>query len=165
MRRHQSLNYPTAASGVRRLQQGLRRAGTLQAPPIKGSHPPGASAYSGAQSPSPTNADEEYDNDSVRAEEDSYFGIPNQQGQYAPQSPMGRSSPWSTPGAGNDWRSQMGGNGQNMASGTVDDVSRALSQMELNQQYGNAGAYQQGKYLSWYHPEIFRSSDWLSRGA
>ncbi|CAL1705595.1 unnamed protein product [Somion occarium] len=121
VRRHQSLNYPTAAGNVRRLQTGLKRAGTLQAPPIKGSQPGGG--YAGAQSPSPTNADEEYDNES---------------------SPMGRSSPWSTPGAGNDWRSQIGGNaGQNLASGTVDDVSRALSALELNQQYGNTGAYSQ----------------------
>ena len=149
MRRHQSLNYPNAASGVRRLQQGLKRAGTLQAPPVKGGSQVGT-PYSGAQSPSPTNADEEYDNDSVRAEEDSYFGLPaQQQGQYAPQSPMGRSSPWNAPGAGNEWRSPMVGNGQDAASGTGDDVSRALSFMELSQQqqYGNAGGYQQGVYL------------------
>ena len=68
MRRHQSLNYPNAASGVRRLQQGLKRAGTLQAPPVRGGSQVGT-PYSGAQSPSPTNADEEYDNDYA----DNYF--------------------------------------------------------------------------------------------
>lgn len=141
VRRHQSLNYPTAAGGVRRLGSGLKRAGTLQAPPVKGA--PAGSNYSGAQSPSPTNADEEYDNDSVTAEEDSYFQPGNQQGQYVPQSPMGRSSPWSTPGTG-DWRTQIGGNAATNIGSGVDDVARALSNMELNQ-YGQTNAgYQQG---------------------
>lgn len=150
VRRHQSLNYPNAG-GVRRLNTGLKRAGTLQAPPIRG-HP--QQTYSGAQSPSPTGADEEYDydDDSVRAEEDGYFRVPNQQpqGQY-PTSPIGRSSPWSTPGAGNDWRTQLGGNvNPNIGAGSsgIDDVSRALNALEINQQYaGNAAnGYSQGQY-------------------
>ncbi|EMD38199.1 hypothetical protein CERSUDRAFT_64463 [Gelatoporia subvermispora B] len=137
VRRHQSLNYPTAAAGVRRLATGLRRAGTLQANP-----------YSGAQSPSPTNADEYDDNDSVRAEEDSYFGLASQgqQDRY-PVSPLGRSSPWSTPG--NDWRNQVGpttaAQFANAGNAGIDDVSRALSALEISQQYGNNGGnYQQG---------------------
>ncbi|KAI0075259.1 YTH-domain-containing protein [Panus rudis PR-1116 ss-1] len=145
VRRHQSLNYPTAAGSVRRLNAGLKRAGTLQAPPIKGSQQGGPYAP-GGQSPSPTNADEEYENDSVRAEEDSYFGLPPQQGQYAPQSPIGRSSPWSTPGGPNDWRTQIAGNSgaPNVMNTGVDDVSRALSTLELNPQYGSqSAAYQQ----------------------
>jgi YTH domain-containing family protein len=144
---------------VRRLHSGLRRAGTLQAPPLKGhSQQP----YSDARSPSPTGADEEYDydNDSVRAEEDGYFRGPSQQGsqgQY-PTSPIGRSSPWSTPGASNDWRTQLQGNiNPNIGSGPsgIDDVSRALSTLEINQQYaaGNAGnGYQQGQ--STYPPRF-----------
>lgn len=163
VRRHQSLNYPNA--GVRqRLNTGLKRAGTLQAPSLKG-HPQ-QGIYSGAQSPSPTGAEEEYEyeyeNDSVRAEEDAgYFRMPAQQGQgqgQYPTSPIGRSSPWSTPGAGNDWRTQIGGNNNsNVGSGTggVDDVSRALSALEINQQYGggNAGnSYQQGQSA---HPPRF----------
>ncbi|KAI0782222.1 YT521-B-like domain-containing protein [Abortiporus biennis] len=141
VRRHQSLNYPTATGAMRRLNQGLKRAGTLQAPVIKGSPPGGG--YIGAQSPSPTNAEEEYDDESVRADEDSYFGMPTQQGQYAPQSPIGRSSPWNTPGAGNDWRTQLAGTAAaNIGSSGVDDVSRALNALELSSQYGS----QQGQY-------------------
>lgn len=137
VRRHQSLNYPNAG-GVRRLGSNLKRAGTLQAPPIKGA-PQGAS-YSGAQSPSPTNAEEEYEDESVRAEEDaSYFAMTGQQGQsYGPTSPIGRSSPWSTPGA--DWRTNLGYGSNANFGGTVDDVTRALSALELNQQYANANA-------------------------
>lgn len=158
VRRHQSLNYPTATAGMRHLTSGLKRAGTLQAGPIK-SHPKGV-PYSGHQSPSPTNAEEEYDNDSTHAEEDSYFGLPTQQsqGQY-PGSPIAR-SPWSTPG--NDWRNQVGGNnaqfggnggGSNIA---IDDVSRALSALEISQQYGgNAGNFQQGQSA---HPPRFNPS-------
>ncbi|KAI0748493.1 YT521-B-like domain-containing protein [Daedaleopsis nitida] len=134
VRRHQSLNYPQG--GVRRLASGLKRAGTLQ---VGGKGAQGV-PYSGAQSPSPSNADEEYDDESVRAEEDSYF---QQTGQY-PNSPMGRSSPWSTPGG--EWRAQMGGNGiayNNVGSNAgIDDVSRALSALEISQQYGNV---QQGQ--------------------
>ncbi|KAJ3548210.1 hypothetical protein NM688_g5325 [Phlebia brevispora] len=141
VRRHQSLNYPNATN-VRRLG-GLKRAGTLQAGPLKG-HPQHG-IYSGAQSPSPTGADEDDDDDSTRADEEpGYFRLPAQQGQgQYPTSPIGRSSPWSTPG--NDWRTQIGGNGgSNMGAGAggVDDVSRALSALEIQQQY-NAGNYQQ----------------------
>ncbi|KAI0707766.1 YT521-B-like domain-containing protein [Earliella scabrosa] len=146
VRRHQSLNYPQGTTGVRRLASGLKRAGTLQVG-AKGGH---GGPYSGAQSPSPTNADEEYDDESVRADEDSYF---QQTGQY-PGSPMGRSSPWSTPGG--EWRAQMGGNGaayNNAASNAgIDDVSRALSALEIGQQYGNV---QQGQSV---HPPRFNPS-------
>lgn len=142
VRRHQSLNYPQGTPGVRRLASGLKRAGTLQ---VGGKVP-----YSGAQSPSPTNAEEEgYDDDSVRADEESYFA-----GQQYPGSPIGRSSPWSTPGG--EWRAQMGGNGNayNNATGNagIDDVSRALSTLEISQQYGNV---QQGQSV---HPPRFNPS-------
>ncbi|PSR77642.1 hypothetical protein PHLCEN_2v7832 [Hermanssonia centrifuga] len=161
VRRHHSLNYPNAAAVRRGVNNtGLKRAGTLQAPPIKG-HPQQGGYSGGPQSPSPTNAEEEYeyDDDSVRAEEDhGYFRPPTQQGQgQYPTSPIGRSSPWSTPGAGNDWRTQIGGNGNpnmGIGSGAIDDVSRALSALEINQQYGgnNAGSYQQGQSA---HPPRF----------
>ncbi|KAF7799560.1 hypothetical protein EIP86_010797 [Pleurotus ostreatoroseus] len=132
VRRHQSLNY---ATNVRRLGTNLKRAGTLQAAPLKG-HPQ-QGLYSGAQSPSPTNAEEEYEAEGGHPD-DGYFV----QGQYPPTSPIGRSSPWGTPG--NDWKAQFGANANsNMGSG-VDDVSRALSTLEINQQYGGANAYQQG---------------------
>ncbi|KAM5532344.1 hypothetical protein V8D89_014023 [Ganoderma adspersum] len=151
VRRHQSLNYPTATPGVRRLASGLKRAGTLQVG-AKGSPVP----YSGAQSPSPTNADEEYDDEAARAaDEESYFALQNQQqaGNY-PGSPIGRSSPWNTPGG--EWRAQMGGNGgsyNNAGNNTgIDDVSRALSALEINQQYGSV---QQGQSA---HPPRFNPS-------
>ncbi|OBZ65778.1 hypothetical protein A0H81_14333 [Grifola frondosa] len=103
------------------------------------------------QSPSPTNAEEEYDDDSVRAEEE-YFSLPAQQqgGQY-PGSPIGRSSPWNTPGT--DWRSQVGGNGgSQFANSGIDDVSLALSALEINQQYSGI---QQGQSA---HPPRFNPS-------
>ncbi|KAL4248874.1 hypothetical protein ABKN59_004014 [Abortiporus biennis] len=123
VRRHQSLNYPTATGAMRRLNQGLKRAGTLQAPVIKGSPPGGG--YIGAQSPSPTNAEEEYDDESVRADEDSYFGMPTQQG--------------------NDWRTQLAGTAAaNIGSSGVDDVSRALNALELSSQYGSQQGMRNG---------------------
>ena len=151
VRRHQSLNYPNATGVRSRLNNtGLKRAGTLQAPPLKG-HPQ-QGLYSGAQSPSPTGAEEEYeyDNDSVRAEEEGgYFRMSSQQGQSQyPTSPIGRSSAWSTPGAGNDWRTQLGGNGNTTigaGAGGIDDVTRALNTLEINQQYGGTNNYQQGR--------------------
>ena len=149
VRRHQSLNYPTATPGVRRLASGLKRAGTLQVG-AKGSQVP----YSGAQSPSPTNADEEYDDEAARvADEESYFAAQNQQqASNYPGSPIGRSSPWSTPGG--EWRAQMGGNGGSYNTGNnsgIDDVSRALSALEINQQYGTV----QGQSA---HPPRFNPS-------
>lgn len=141
VRRHQSLNYPQGNSGVRRLASGLKRAGTLQ---VGAKGAPGG-PYAGPQSPSPTNADEEYDDESARAEEDSYF---QQTGQY-PGSPIGRSSPWSTPGG--EWRAQVGGNTA-YNNGGIDDVSRALSALEIGQQYGNV---QQGQSV---HPPRFNPS-------
>ncbi|THH27431.1 hypothetical protein EUX98_g6765 [Antrodiella citrinella] len=133
VRRHQSL---TVGSVRRGTGTNLRRAGTLQAPPIKGAP---QTSYSGAQSPSPTNADEEYNDDIPLEEEGSYFPLAGQQGQsYGPTSPIGRSSPWSTPGA--DWRANLGYSSNANIGGTVDDVTRALSTLELNQQYANANA-------------------------
>ncbi|KAH9852680.1 YT521-B-like domain-containing protein [Lenzites betulinus] len=151
VRRHQSLNYPTATASVRRLASGLKRAGTLQVG-AKGAQ---GVPYSGAQSPSPTNADEYDDEDSVR-DEDSYFAASGQSGGQYPGSPIGRSSPWSTPGG--EWRAQMGSNvggyaannGGNNAA--IDDVSRALSQLEINQQYGNVPQGQSA------HPPRFNPS-------
>ncbi|KAI9065389.1 YTH-domain-containing protein [Trametes sanguinea] len=154
VRRHQSLNYPTATANVRRLAAGLKRAGTLQVG-VKGAQ---GVPYSGPQSPSPTNADEYDDDESVRAvEEESYFALSGQSGSQYPGSPIGRSSPWSTPGG--EWRSQIGTNntapfgGNNGGSNAaIDDVSRALSQLEINQQYGNM---QQGQSA---HPPRFNPS-------
>jgi hypothetical protein len=137
VRRHQSLNYPNAA-GSQRLGGGLKRAGTLQAPPIKVNQSQG---YPAGQSPSPTNADEDEDEG---LDEDPYFP-PN---QY-PTSPMGRTSPWATPGSGsNEWR--QGGNGN-----SVDDVSRALNALELSQSYQGVNYQQQGQSA---HPPRFNPS-------
>lgn len=122
VRRHQSLNYPNAA-GPKRMN-ALKRAGTLQTTPIKTHQSQG---YSSGQSPSPTGAEE----DGHEQEEESYF--PAVQGNYPPS--FGRSSPWRAPGTGNnDWRTPTGpvtpGSIHNM-----DDVSRALNTIELNQAY------------------------------
>ncbi|KAI0345266.1 YTH-domain-containing protein [Trametopsis cervina] len=137
VRRHTSLTYPSHPV-PRHSHSGLRRAGTLQAPPIKGSAPQGI--YSGAQSPSPTLADEEFADDSARGD-GGYFGAPPSQSGQQPTSPIGRSSPWSTPGSQNDWMTQLGGNvPSNIGPGAgLDDVSLALSALEINQQYGGNG--------------------------
>ena len=132
VRRHQSLNYPNAA-GSRRMN-ALKRAGTLQTTPIKTHQSQG---YSSGQSPSPTGAEED-----EHEEEGSYF--PEVQGNYP--SSIGGSSPWGTPGTtgNNDWRASAGpitpGSIHNPG---VDEVSRALSTIELNQTYNTSASYQQ----------------------
>ncbi|EIW60254.1 YTH-domain-containing protein [Trametes versicolor FP-101664 SS1] len=153
VRRHQSLNYPTATASVRRLASGLKRAGTLQVG-AKGAQ---GVPYSGAQSPSPTNADEYDDDESAQAPEESYFAASGQTGGQYPGSPIGRSSPWSTPGG--EWRPQMGAGNAGAYGGhnggnnpAIDDVSRALSQLEINQQYGNVSQGQSA------HPPRFNPS-------
>lgn len=131
VRRHQSLNYPNA--GLKRMT-ALKRAGTLQAPPIKTHQSQG---YSSGQSPSPTGAEE----DGHEQEEDSYF--PGIQGNYPPS--IGRSSPWGTPGTpgNNDWRTPAGSITPGSIHDTsVDDVSLALSVVELNNQVYPSGNYQ-----------------------
>ena len=132
VRRHQSLNYPNAA-GPKRMN-ALKRAGTLQTSSIKTHQSQG---YSSGQSPSPTGAEE----DEHEQEEGSYFS--RAQGSYP--SSIGRSSPWGTPEAtGNhDWRAPTGP----IAPGSIhnagiDDVSRALNTLELNQAYQSSGSYQ-----------------------
>lgn len=109
---------------------GLKRAGTLQAPQLKGHHSQG---YPSQSPPSPTNADEDEDDEGL--DQESYFPPPNQN-QY-PTSPMGKPSPWAAPGpSGNEWRGP-GSNGN-----AVDDVSRALNALELNQNYQSGQASQ-----------------------
>ncbi|KZT26615.1 YTH-domain-containing protein [Neolentinus lepideus HHB14362 ss-1] len=134
VRRHQSLTLGAASAGVRHMSSGLRRAGTLHAgTQLKNHH---GSSY--PQSPSPTNADEGYDDDQQHQqayEDDSYFPRQPQaqqgSGQY-PTSPLGTRSPWSTPGT--EWRAS-GGNG---ANASIDDVSRALSNLEITSNVNQA---------------------------
>lgn len=134
VRRHQSLTY---ATGPKRMN-ALKRAGTLQTTPIKTHQSQG---YSSGQSPSPTGAE-----DHGHEEEESYFPSAQVQGNYP--SSIGRSSPWGTPGAAgnNDWRTSVGP----ISPGSVhnpgmDEVSRALSTIELNQAYHSSGNYQQSQ--------------------
>ena len=132
VRRHRSLNYPSAA-GPRRMN-ALKRAGTLQTPTIKTHQSQG---YSSGQSPSPTGAEE----DEHEREEDSYF--PGAQGSYPPS--IGKPSPWGTPGAtaNNDWRTPAGPTPPgSIHSAGMDEVSRVLSNLELSQAYQSSGNYQ-----------------------
>ena len=125
VRRHQSLNY----AGPKRMN-ALKRAGTLQTPPIKTHQSQG---YSSGQSPSPTGAEED-----EHEEEESYF-----QGNYPPS--IGKSSPWGTPGAtGNhDWRTPAGPvTPGGIHNASMDEVSRALNTLELNQTYQPSSSYQ-----------------------
>lgn len=133
VRRHQSLTYG-AQSGVKQMS-GLKRAGTLQS----GTRQPPAVG----QSVTPTAPEEDYKEEAELVnpyEEESYFSPksppPNQQ-QYGmqgqaqyPTSPMGRSSPWNGTGGG-DWRTP-GASFSSVGTSNIDDVTRALSTMELN---------------------------------
>lgn len=130
VRRHRSLN--ATSVGPKRMN-ALKRAGTLQiqTTPIKTYQPQG---YSSGQSPSPTGAEEDHE------EEEAYF--PAIQPNYPPSI---RSSPWGTPGTtvNNDWRNPPGP----ITPGSVynpgmDEVSRALSTLELNQVHQPPGNYQ-----------------------
>jgi len=129
VRRHQSLNY----AGPKRANP-LKRAGTLQTGSIK-THQ--SQKYSSGQSPSPTGAEE----DEHDQEEESYF--PGTQGNYP--SSIGKSSPWGTPGTAgnNDWRTPAGpATPGSIHNAGMDEVSRALSTLELNQTYQPSGNYQ-----------------------
>ena len=113
----------------------LRRAGTLQTQGRPSGHHP--------QTPSPTGADEEFaegstghgstGHGSTGHDDESYFARQaSVQGQY-PTSPISR-SPWSTPS--NEWRSSGGTSGlvaPNNGS-SIDDVQRALSSLDINNQ-------------------------------
>ncbi|KAI9466359.1 YTH-domain-containing protein [Lactarius psammicola] len=134
VRRHQSLTYGAAAGGVKRMAPpGLRRAGTLQTQARTSGHHP--------QTPSPTGADEEFVEGSTGHEDESYFAHQaSVQGQQYPTSPISR-SPWSTPS--NEWRSSGGTSGlvaPNNGSSAIDDVQRALSSLDINNQAQNYSA-------------------------
>ncbi|TFY53006.1 hypothetical protein EVG20_g10308, partial [Dentipellis fragilis] len=152
VRRHQSLTYGAATGGPRRMApSGLKRAGTLQTQ-IRA---PGQAP----QTPSPTNADEEFVGESTTGHEDeSYFNSrqgSGQQGQY-PTSPIGR-SPWSTPS--NEWRTPGGSHvgSNNNSNVAIDDVQRALSSLDINNQQNPAyqGNYPGGQSA---HPPRFNPS-------
>ncbi|TFK54675.1 YTH-domain-containing protein [Heliocybe sulcata] len=108
VRRHQSLTLGAASAGVKHTSSGLRRAGTLHAgTQLKNHH---GSGY--PQSPSPTNADEGYDDDHNQHayEDESYFARQAQQG------------------SGTEWRTPTGNAAPNTS---IDDVSRALSNLDV----------------------------------
>ncbi|KAH7889546.1 YT521-B-like domain-containing protein [Phlebopus sp. FC_14] len=155
VRRHQSLTYGAQTSVKQMTSSGLKRAGTLQQTGSR--HPTGV-----GQSPSPPDAEEEYNEEQELVnpyEDESYFSSrsppPNPlqyagQGQY-PTSPMGRSSPWNNSGSG-DWRTP---GGSFTTAGSIDDVTRALSVMELNnanQMYSHPTGFHGGQST---HPPRF----------
>ncbi|KAG0694326.1 YT521-B-like domain-containing protein [Suillus ampliporus] len=157
VRRHQSLTYG-AQSGVRQISSsGLKRAGTLQG---SGRHPPVG------HSPSPPHEEEYFEEQELvnPYEDESYFTsrspppAQQQQQQYAtqvqgqyPTSPMGRSSPWNTPGAG-EWRTP-GGSFSAAGTGNPDDLTRALSNLDINHNlYVSNTGYQTGQ--SAYPPRL-----------
>ncbi|KAF7986524.1 hypothetical protein HWV62_26228 [Athelia sp. TMB] len=115
VRRHQSLTYGAASGGRQVSSAGLKRSGTLQAQPLR--HPTVSEDH---HSPSPPNAEEDYEDDVQSYEDESYFARspPPTQQQYQQQ------SPWNTPG---EWRTP-GGSSVNAA---IDDVQRALSALEI----------------------------------
>ncbi|KIK08160.1 hypothetical protein K443DRAFT_672643 [Laccaria amethystina LaAM-08-1] len=163
VRRHVSLTYGAAVSGLRKIgQSGLKRSGTLQAT--------GPAPSQTSSPPDPTEHAEEdeyaYDAEDLNAYGEEYYL--RQQNEYG-NSPIGRSPPWAQ---GNDWRTSGSSNFQsNQAgndNGAIDDVQRALSALELAsnhntvqmpQSYGN---YQQtGQNI---HPPRFNPSHPLAPG-
>ena len=151
VRRHQSLNY----AGPKRMG-ALKRAGTLQTPSIKTHQPPG---YSSGQSPSPTGAEE----DEREQEEEPYFS--RAQGSYP--SSIGKSSPWGTPEptGTHDWRTPAGPIAPGSIHNTgMDEVSRALSTLELNQAYQSSGSYQPSQGPPRFNPSTQQQHN-LRRGS
>lgn len=123
----------------------LRRAGTLQTQVRQSGHHP--------QTPSPTGADEEFAEGSTGHEDESYFTRQAPaQGQQYPTSPINR-SPWSTPN--NEWRPSGGTSGlvaPNNGS-SIDDVQRALSSLDINNQASYSTVALSGSQSS--HPPRF----------
>lgn len=119
---------------------GLKRAGTLQG---GNRHPTGV----GQTAPPAEEEDYKEETELVNPYEDESYYSPRSpppgqqpygaQGQ-GPASPMGRSSPWNNPGTG-DWRVPTA-SFSSVGQSNLDDVTRALSTMELNnagQMYNN----------------------------
>ena len=123
VRRHQSLTYG-AVGASRRMNANLKRSGTLQAQIER----PGASA----NSPSPPGGEEEYEEgeEIVVPEEEYQYAVQQPQPQHAhaqgPASPRSHGSTWRTP---NEWISNPTGI---QGAGGIDDISRALSTLELS---------------------------------
>ncbi|KAJ7735272.1 YT521-B-like domain-containing protein [Mycena maculata] len=126
VRRHQSLTYGAAARQAQKnTGAGLRRAGTLQTP-----LPPQP-----APAPEPPAEDEDeytYQDDPGAYDESEYYA--------AKASPIGRLSPWSNNGS-NDWRAPNSGFSSG-SGGSVDEVQRALSSLEISGGGYNAAAGQ-----------------------
>ncbi|KDQ61141.1 hypothetical protein JAAARDRAFT_32145 [Jaapia argillacea MUCL 33604] len=126
VRRHQSLTLGAASAG-RHGSSGLRRAGTLHTGRDK-SHTTGY-----PQSPSPTNADEGFEDETLTYEDEGYFP---RTAQPQPQQPQLQQQSQGQ-GQGNEWRGHGNNSGSNIA---MDDVQRALSNLDIgntNQSYGN----------------------------
>jgi hypothetical protein len=158
VRRHQSLTYGTHGHGPRHQlsSTGLKRSGTLQAPSKHSITP---------QPPSPTNAEEDYPYpDEEPYEEDAYYSAAaSPRTQHPPgnvpysNSPMRRSSPW---GQGNEWRSAAKHPGAAASGNAIDDVQRALSALELDNNagqqymYGNQESHQPPRFNTGQHNYI-----------
>ncbi|KAJ6531602.1 YT521-B-like domain-containing protein [Mycena vulgaris] len=124
VRRHQSLTYGAAARQAQKIPvSGLRRSGTLQTPiPVHPATPP--------EPPAEEEDDYTYQDDAGVYDESEYYTK-----QPGPASPIGRLSPWSNNG-GNDWRAPNSGFSPG-SGGSIDDVQRALSSLEIG---GGGGA-------------------------
>ncbi|KAJ7161497.1 YT521-B-like domain-containing protein [Mycena crocata] len=122
VRRHQSLTYGAAARQAQKIPaSGLRRSGTLQTPvPVHAAAPP--------EPPAEDEDEYTYQDDANAYDESEYY-------DKGPASPIGRLSPWHNNGGG-DWRAPNPGFSSG-SGGSVDDVQRALSSLELS----GGGAY------------------------
>ncbi|KAF8643884.1 hypothetical protein AX16_008900 [Volvariella volvacea WC 439] len=136
VRRHVSLTYGAVVGGARKLGgSGLKRSGTLQAPmPTHSQNPTPPESVTAQQQEEESHYS--YDQDEQGTYDEDYLR------QQQPQYTGGR---W---GSGNEWRTpgssgfSSAGNGQNA---NIDDVSRALSALELSSNQ-NQNSYQPSPY-------------------
>ncbi|KAJ3920861.1 YTH-domain-containing protein [Lentinula edodes] len=142
VRRHVSLTYGAQGAGVNRPKvTSLKRAGTLQTPLPVNNTP--EHAVAGGE-------EEEYEY-TYAMEDPAAYESYDTYGAGGPTSPLGRSSPWgstgSSSGSAGDWRTPGGP----AVSNAIDDVQRALSNMEISGS-GASGSFGQSAHPPRFNP-------------
>lgn len=141
------------------MNTGLKRSGTLQATVPNHSQSSNAAETPEYQETSDYTYEAEDPNSNpptgYTLEEEAYIRQQAQQQQYG--SSVNRSSPW---GQSNDWRG-----GGNQPQGTIDDVQRALSALEIASGVGGGYAGGVGQYAGTQTSQPPRFSGTASRGS
>ncbi|TFK42365.1 YT521-B-like domain-containing protein [Crucibulum laeve] len=169
VRRHVSLTYGSAVSGPRKMNQPLKRSGTLQTT-VPAHHQQNTATAEADEQEQEEYAYDGYDQEEPGQGYDQEYYAPQQQQQQQQQqqnqygtyggSPIGRSSPW---GTGNEWRvppntGTFAANNPNntMGNAAIDDVQRALSALEIasNNNASLGGAYGAPMYGGGYQQQL-----------